>query len=372
MPDSIAVIHFQPLELYPPVQNLIRVLESDSHGYRVFVYSTNIADKNIPVFQSNSKDIIIKRLAKTGAGSTDRYRQYLRFYTGCLLQLIRTRPRRILYFETLSAYPAYLYKKYFNKDVEVFIHYHEYSSPKEYLQGMKLSRLFHKKENWLYPRAKWISHTNEERMNLFAGDVSPIKLSNPHILANYPPASWIQNAPRRMEKPIRVVQIGSLGMENMYTHEFAEWVLRQNGKLLWDIYALQLDETTRKYLDGLDPKLIRFKGSVAYRDLPQVLTAYDVGVILYKGHIPNYIYNAPNKLFEYHMAGLDVWFPAQMVTAARYTKADSRPRIIGLQFENLSDYDPDILTNRPDLPYRPGDYTAEKALAELKNELLKD
>ena len=38
---------------------------------------------------------------------------------------------------------------------------------------------------------------------------------------------------------------------------------------------------------------------VPYMDLPMVLTEFDLGLIIYRGLIPNYQFNQPNKLWEY-------------------------------------------------------------------------
>ena len=54
---------------------------------------------------------------------------------------------------------------------------------------------------------------------------------------------------------------------------------------------------------------VQFKGHINYDNLPTTLNKYQVGVILYKGHIPNYVYNAPNKLFEYLAAFLMFGIP---------------------------------------------------------------
>ena len=57
---------------------------------------------------------------------------------------------------------------------------------------------------------------------------------------------------------------------------------------------------------------INFRGAISQSDFPLIISQYQIGLVLYKGHIPNYIYNAPNKLFEYLACGLDVWYPICM------------------------------------------------------------
>lgn len=66
----------------------------------------------------------------------------------------------------------------------------------------------------------------------------------------------------------------------------------------------------RNFLIILIQVLFCLDSGINYSDLPGVIRAYDVGVILYNGHIANYVFNAPNKLFEYLACGLDVWSPS--------------------------------------------------------------
>ena len=65
----------------------------------------------------------------------------------------------------------------------------------------------------------------------------------------------------------------------------------------------------------------------------------DVGVVLYNGHIPNYIYNAPNKLFEYLACGLDVWFPDVMAGSMDYVNKNGFPKVLSIDFNNLNKFD---------------------------------
>jgi hypothetical protein len=54
-----------------------------------------------------------------------------------------------------------------------------------------------------------------------------------------------------------------------------------------------------------------------YAELPALLAEHDIGLILYKGNTINFVYNAPNKLFEYLRCGLDVWYPREMAGIRR-------------------------------------------------------
>jgi hypothetical protein len=365
MSKKIVIIHFQPLELYPPVQNLINFFESETTENDISVITTRSKNK-IPAFQT--KNIEIFRFGKTGIKNIFlRYGNYIIFYSFSLIKLIIKRPDRIFYFETLSSYPAFLYKKYFSKKAEILIHYHEYSSPQEIIDGMKLNKMFHVREKNLYPDAVWISHTNEYRMDLFKKDEYPVLINNAHILPNYPPASWQSSNRRNISEPLKIIMAGALGFDTMYVKEFAEWIIQQGGKVVWDIYSFTISREAKSYLESLHTNYITLKGSVEYKKLPEVLKNYDVGVILYKGHIPNYIYNAPNKLFEYHVSGLDVWFPEQMIVAHTYIKTDSYPKILPVNFEKLSDLKSTDLTNRNGLQFIIRKYSSEIVFKELQS-----
>jgi hypothetical protein len=63
--------------------------------------------------------------------------------------------------------------------------------------------------------------------------------------------------------------------------------------------------------------------------LPQVLSQYDVGLILYRCRTLNFVYNATNKLFEYLVCGLDVWYPPCMLGLKTYARSTIAPRSTG-------------------------------------------
>ncbi len=370
--QKTALLHFLPLELYPPVMNLINgwAAQHPAADQPLRVYSTPCAIKELDVYQAPRPSVEIKRFGSANTrGLVSRLRHYLSYYIKTVVQLIGHRPDTVLYYDTISSFPAWCYKTFFNRSCRVFIHYHEYMSKEEYAGGMRLLRWFHALEMRLYRAAEWVSHTNKERMHFFLADMPSVQIKKKYILPNYPPQSWAIEKKQPICFPVRFIQVGSLGMNSMYTREFAEWIIRQDGQATWDIYALTIESEVMDYLAGLQSPYIRFKGQVNYHELPVILQQYDIGVILYKGHIPNYIYNAPNKLFEYHVSALDAWFPQQMVTASQYATAGSFPRMVPVAFEDLSLYVLKDLVNRDALHYRHDSYTAEQALVEILNKL---
>ncbi len=363
---KLAIIQFNPIELYPPVLNWLNFLAEkcgDDIEVRVFTMSPAAA---FTPFVSDAKNIHIVRAGRLGKKGIKAYWNYLLFYLTAFLQLLRWRPGIVLYYETISALPALWYRKYWNRRAELYIHYHEYTSPEEYQQGMVLGRWLHRMEKRTYSRAAWISHTNQDRMDLFLRDLGQPSGLSVFILPNYPPRSW-QRAGRdeTIGLPVRMVYVGALSMDTMYTRELAEWVIGQSGKVTLDIYSDNHTPEAAGFLDSLGSDLVRFKKGVNYFSLPAILGEYHIGVILYKGHIPNYVYNAPNKLFEYMACGLDVWFPVVMKGCYPYITQEVYPKVMAADFDNLSSLDWPAAIDRSGLEYAVSSFYAENVLGQL-------
>lgn len=371
--SRIAIIHFQPIELYPPILNLLRLLDMEHKDHQISVYTTRMGFINIKQYQPHSADLKVIVWGRSGNDKVaiSRYWNYLYFNLCTLLYLILSRPEKIVYYETLSVFPAYIYRKYFNRSCEVYIHYHEYTSPREYSEGMKLSFHFHQLEKWLYPTAAWISHTNSDRMKKFALDLSGVAIANQQILPNFPPRSWHQEPQKRVLVPLKVVYVGSFSLETMYVKEFAEWVDKQRGDVVWDIYAINYTMDVKEYVTNLKSSSITLHDGVDYESLPLILKNYDVGVILYRGHISNYVYNAPNKLFEYMACGLDVWFPDIMLSCLPYCTKNEFPSVMAIHFESMEEFDWEQSTEHAGKSHRGSSYYCEDALEPLMGKLLK-
>lgn len=364
--SKLFIIHFQPLEAYPPVQNIIRFLEKRNKDTNISIISTK-GKLEIPAFESHSELLKIYRFGKINPKSNSLIRllNYLFFYLSCLWQLIFKKPDTILYIETLSSFPAIIYKNFINRNVRILIHYHEYTSPAEYRQGMFLNRKFHEMEKALYPNAAWVSHTNQERMNLFLEDISPTLPVNPMILSNYPPEEWKRESPAHISKPVRIIYVGALSLESMYLQEFSEWVDNQNGNVYCDIYSINITKSAQDYLSKKNSKFIKIKEGIPYEKLKNIIQDYDIGVILYKGVSENHIFSAPNKLFEYAICGLDVWFPDVLTGSSTYITSNSYPKIISLNFSSLAHYNLTQLIDRSSLIYKAVDFNAGEELEKL-------
>jgi hypothetical protein len=365
----VAIVHYMPLEMYPPVMNLINTLSSFAGAQPISIYSTESFSKQ-SIFKGASAGTRIYRF-----GSSDPKRNwlarlwsYLCFYLGTTWMLIKNRPDKVLYFDSISSFPAVIYKRLFPK-VQLFIHYHEYMSKEEYAHGMLLLRKFHMLEKKIYGRVTWLSHTNKERMSAFLDDLGGWQVPNQYILPNYPPASWAKKALKEIQWPLRIVYTGALSLDTMHTVAFGQWVIAQNGRVTWDVYSNNITTEAVQYLHSLPGALVRLYDAVDYYDLPSVLDKYDVGVILYNGHIPNYVFNAPNKLFEYASCGLDVWFPRHMKSSIQYQTDKTFPKIVAVDFLHPEQINLDEITNRHGLQFRPHSFNCETALLPILERL---
>ncbi|MBX2939212.1 MAG: hypothetical protein KF880_03960 [Ferruginibacter sp.] len=356
---KVFVVHFQPLEAYPPGMNFVTFL-SKQHDIKLRVSSSCLrSDLKLKPFKLDAV-----RISRPGVKHKSYFRwvDYVVYYLSTLIQLLLFRPDTVIYFETLSSWPALWYKK-IRRNVRLMVHYHEYVSPKQYEQGMKLSRFMHKMEIKMYPKGfSWISQTNEERMAMFRRDhhLESIKESVFKIIPNYPPQHWITQNRNNSSSPsnIRLVFVGSLGYKNMYLQELTDWIQSKNDIEL-DVYAYNIDQEAVALLNKCDINKIRFHGGVDYDSLPEVLKKYDVGIVMYKPFSENTIHAVSNKVFEYLACGLDVWFSTDMSYSFRYIRDNVYPKVLPVDFSCLPAFDYKGAISRKGVVYQPSKYYYE-------------
>ena len=364
---KVVIVHFNPIEKYPPVVNFLRYLSGRKDSPDTTVIST-----------TNRKSSWIGAIAgitrinlsfRQSSNKINRLPGYINFNLRTLLYLIRTRPDVVMYYETLSSWAPVFYKRFIRKSVRLFIHYHEYTSVEEYSSGMQLNKVYHQSEQRIYSSAEWVSHTNEERMQMFIKDInSDIKGK---ILPNYPPINWWSQSTRVPVSPdqrIGFVYVGALSLQTMHTQEMAEYVAKHPSLCYWDIYSDNHSQDVIEYLKSFGSSNITFKGGVAYDELPSVLPKYDVGVILYKGDTKNYAFNAPNKYFEYLACGLNVLFPKGMKGMLPYEELSGKPWIRSVDFSSIDISVPDYKRSFQ-IP-QPLHY-AETVYTELADQIIK-
>ncbi len=337
---KIALVHYMPLEYYPPVMNMLDDLGMQD-GLVTKVWSTgNIKGRNT---YTNDRLIGISRALFPSPNQSKFFRlfTYLLFNVKVLYGLVLYNPNAVFYYESYSAGPVYWYLKLFGKRKKLFIHHHEYFDQNWYDNGMAIVRLYHELEKkYLFEKADWISHTNQFRIDLFLNDFPDLNPTKLHQLPNYPPDSWVKlqndKAVAKEKDTLRIIYIGSISLEHTFIEEFCKWVISQNGRVKFDIYSFNYTSTVKNFLKKIDCEFINFfEDGIAYEDIPKFLIQYDIGVILYKASTLNAKYCASNKLFEYLVCGLEVWVSKEQEGTIPYLNLASRPRVKSINFSKM-------------------------------------
>lgn len=363
MSNDLFFLHYQPIEQYPPIMNFLLCI-SDANKIDLITTSSRKFKKKF--FKTN---LIVIRFSNFWGG---RYLQMLFFNLVSIALLIFRKPQKVVVYETISMFPAYIYSLFSDK-FSLYLHFHEYTSLEEYNRVSRYIKFLYRIEKRLYHRAVWISHTNWDRTQLFLNDNPGLDPSKLHALPNYPLAEWKRPAslfPKQMEqpRPINFVYVGALSLTTMYTQQFAEWVVTQNGAVTWTIYTNNFSPDALEFLTNLNCPWIRFAGAVDYFDLPKELSKFDVGLAYYNGHILNYIYNVPNKVFEYLACGLEVWYSSDLLSTEAFAAENNLPCLKKVDFNQLHPPTMPVLVTPCGLP---GQFSAEYVYAPLIHDLLK-
>lgn len=365
-----AIIHFLPLEIFPPTLNLIELIpEEFSSNTQIFSLTNHKGRSTANV--TRLKSVRFPSPSEKGIGKFKKLFRHFFFNYHVLYSLIKLAPKKILYYESFSAFPVFLYAFFFNKKVQILIHCHEYYSPDWYTsQTIQLKLCYFLERNFLFKKAKWISQTNEKRRLLFSQDFPNLNPDKIKVVPNYPPKRWLLNTNNHNtpQKIVRFVYIGTLSINYTFIKEFCEWIkVNRNASL--DIYSYNLDADALSYLQSNQRKNIKFHNEgIEYDQIPMVLNNYDIGLILYKALTLNFKYNATNKLFEYLACDLDVWFPQEMIGCYEYITTDTYPQVKKIDFSNLNRIQPDDM-KRGSLNYKPLHYWCEDAFQPLIKEL---
>jgi hypothetical protein len=234
---------------------------------------------------------------------------------------------------------------------------------------MLLVKAMHKQEAKMYPHSyHWTSQTNEVRLQKMIRDnhLESMDQCVFHVMPNYPSQFWAKSKTNYgISKKIRLVYVGSLGYDTTYLKELTEWAGKNESDVTLDLYSHNIDEKAKSFLSSVNTDGIQFRGSINYSQLPEVLTNYDVGLVIYKPVSDNWIYNAPNKVFEYLACGLDVWFSKTMTYAMNLTTDATYPKIIAVDFDKLEEFDLKKAINRDGLSYRETGFFYENVYHEI-------
>lgn len=355
------LVHYLPIEHYPPVLNFINYF---SKGNDLTTITTQVEGQDR--FLSSSQIIRTKKPKYVRLNII----YYIIFYLKTFFEIIKSRPSVIVYYESFNALVPILYKIFINKNVKICVHYHEYVSRHEYDSGMKITRFIHdyiEKKN--FTKIDWISQTNISRANFFEID-NNLKSNTVNIFPNYPPKSWSMINKKFDSKFIKMVYIGyGLNSRGNYIVEFLEAIKKLDKYIQIDLYLIN-NEDVNNLVDLYNNEKIKIilNGSISYFDLPKVLSKYEYGLILYKPTSPNWVYNAPNKFFEYLVFNLIIIYPLEMKAITDYVDEYKIENVIKIDF-NDKNLKIDLFKNR-DSNIENNPFFCEKVFKKFENSIL--
>jgi hypothetical protein len=332
-PKKIAILHFNIIEKYPPIMNFVYDALEENPKLQILVFTTqNTTSYQTPHFP-NTK---IYRFGKVSTNPIVRYSSYLYYNLLSSLILLFSKVAYVTAFESLSVFPLWLRMK-LRPSTKAHLHFHEYlSEPERKASSGYMKFLFKLEDQFL--KNYTCSQTNEDRKRLFWEDKPFLKPAQVEVRPNMPPKSW-WNKFGQFKKPssdgkIRLVHVGACDNKTMYVKEVLDWVQSNQDTLELTFISQQLDAKTKALILSYNCPTICIKAPVNYYKLPQELMKYDVGLVLYKGHIPNYVYNVPNKVHEYLVCGLKVVCSNSLVSTINL----KNPMIEGVNFNHLNSF----------------------------------
>lgn len=374
-PLRVAIVHAHPLERYPPVTNAIDYL-CRSSGVEVLVISVE-TPHNQRAYTNPSCQVERPVFRISNASFLRNVVQGFQWHWTAAKLMASWNPDVIFYWDPQSALACYLCMRWLRCNAALFVHHHEYHAPEDFKRvGMRIARIGHYFERtFLFPKATWISQTNAERMRLFRRDIPELTDEQTRVMPNYPPESWLVRSQSAWMKPhvdvLRLVYVGSLSLNDTFIGPLVDWLLQHPGAgFTLDIFTNNCESRTLQFLrDAHGPVVCLHEGGVEYHRIPEVLADFHVGLVLYRCKTLNYAYNASNKLFEYLICGLDVWYPPTMLGVKPYARDTTWPRVIEVDFEALDSINTESLRSRESLPHVSWTETCGSQLAILEKEM---
>jgi hypothetical protein len=366
---GIACVHVLPLEYYPPVRNLLELL-TRANDWRISVWTTRNS-KGISDWECNRLSIERPNFPRATGG-------LLRRVVGCgcwhlrvAWRLARLKPDIVVSVEPHSALAVWIYRQVFRGKATLFIHHHEYYSPDDLLMpGNRTLRPMQSLERKdLFPSAVWVSQTNVDRLRMLREWNPGIQDGAARVFPNYPPQAWIDKVAavpeNAAEDPkLRLIYVGSASLEDTFICEIAHWVALHPAQVSLHVCGNNIRADVWEQLRSLKAGNISLDERGAdYADLPGLLPAYDVGLILYKGNTLNFVYNVPNKAIEYLACGLEVWYPMEMEGMRSFQRQHPERSLREMDFKNLPAEVPRKVKAKPGAG--PFPFTCETAMAPM-------
>jgi hypothetical protein len=311
--------------------NFISDVLSEKPASRISVFtSVNFS----PYENQKYEDVRIWRLGSVSENSILRYASYLSYNLFATISLLINRPDVVVVYETLSIFPAFVFSSVFKKK-KIHVHYHEYTSIPEKLNASRYMKYLFWCEGKLLHKIT-CSQTNEDRKALFLKDNPKVQSNYVFVFPNLPPANW-WSAYGQLKTPwregkIKLVHVGVLDADTMFLEQILLWVQKHPDELELTIFSQTISRSAQQLIDKYRSSNIKIKSPIRYYDLPKKLIQYDIGLVLYNGHIPNYIYSVPNKVYEYISCGVKVVSVGNLFTLKKTFQHD----ILFLDISNLN------------------------------------
>ena len=247
-------------------------------------------------------------------GSAGVLRRHLRFWRVALAEALRWRPCFVVAEDFYTAFPARLASLL--TGARLIYDAHELIIPEPGLRQRWRHRIWYRLERFAVQRAALIIAANEERARAMRRHYRLPQ--TPVVMQNFPPepaeAPGMEDVLKRYPRLARRCPEERLLL-------YQGHVDLERGL---DRFVRALDRLPLRYrlliagggphleaLRGLGGPLIKsgrlvLLGRIEHRDLPQLTSAADIGLVAYPFQGQNNIYCASNKVFEYLQAGLPV------------------------------------------------------------------
>lgn len=336
---KVAYVHPLPLEFYPPARNTLRIF-SAREGWNVRAWSSRNT-RGLPELSPAEVQVVRHGHGKREQPTALRAAGYASWHLRTAADLARWSPDVVVAVEPHANLAVWTYYSVLRGNAELFIHHHEYYSEQDYLRdGMRLLRATRSIErDVLLERAAWVSQTNATRLALFEKSHPKLRPGVGRVLPNYPPREWatrLREERRGDPNVTRLVYVGAASFEDTFIREAALWVRASPDSLSLHVTGDNVSADVWAWLDSLSAANITTgRRGVDYDHLPDLLSEYDAGLVLYKGNTLNFVHNVPNKAIEYLACGLQTWYPVEMDGLRTFHEQHDALRMRQLDFRNL-------------------------------------
>lgn len=302
---KLCVVHYLPIEQYPPLQNLMEALGAQER------MSSVIFCGSVEALEHHSQVVTENMVAYYSPFTHDGgWRQKCEFAKRVRIESLKRQFDCVLAFgDELSG----LVCSRITSKVKA-LHLHELP-PKLSFRNKYISKTLFFEIVMLHfaiRRFRWVSQVTPKRAEIFSRRFH-VQCRN---LFNFPPASFTSiNLEKRENRRLRVIYVGSCNPISVQVSTLK--VLCRSQKV--ELSVLPTNTQGLEQLKNL--RGIKVLDRVPYPELPGLLQQFDVGLILYNGHSDNMRFGVPNKLAEYLRCGLHVVYHNALESVTEFVNA---------------------------------------------------